>query len=136
MNMLALYSPVKWIHVSAVLMSGCLFAWRGVMVQAGRERMAGRRGIRWLSYGIDSVLLIAGVVLVAILPHAMFSNGWLSAKLALLVVYIILGSLALKRARTQAWKRIFFVAALLVYVSMIGIARTHSPLGWFHGGLQ
>ena len=55
---------------------------------------------RYLSYSIDSVLLTAALMLVTILPHAMYANGWLTVKLVLLVVYVVLGSFALKRGRT------------------------------------
>ena len=44
------------------------------------------------------MLLTAALMLVTILPGAMFANHWLTLKVALLFVYVALGTLALKRA--------------------------------------
>jgi uncharacterized membrane protein SirB2 len=62
-----------------------------------------------------------------------FVHDWLTAKVGLLVVYIVLGSLALKRARTRRGKVRAFGAALAIYVAIIGIAIAHHPLGWLYG---
>jgi uncharacterized membrane protein SirB2 len=128
--MLAFYGQIKTVHVAAVLLSGALFVTRGLLVQAGRQRFAMSGIVRYASYGIDTVLLTAALMLVTILPAGMFANRWLTFKLALLVVYVALGSLALKRARTPLARRLFFIAAIVVYGAMLGIARAHHPLGW------
>ncbi|MCC6196271.1 MAG: SirB2 family protein [Burkholderiales bacterium] len=128
--MLAWYAQVKAVHVGAVLVSGAVFLVRGVLVQAGHERIAMAAHVRYTSYAIDTVLLAAGVLLVAMLPSALFANHWLTVKLVLLVVYIVLGVLALRRARTRRARAVAFGAALLAFVAMFGIARAHSPLGW------
>jgi len=70
------------------------------------------------------------LMLVTILPGALFANQWLTLKLALLVVYVAAGTMALKRARTPRARTLFFIAALAVYAIMLGIARAHHPLGW------
>jgi uncharacterized membrane protein SirB2 len=49
----------------------------------------------------------------------------------LLIVYIVLGVIALRRGRTVAARRVCWIAALLVYAMMISVARTHHPLGVF-----
>jgi uncharacterized membrane protein SirB2 len=122
------YLEARWVHISAVLASGLLFAVRGlaVLLQAGWP-MAPL--LRYLSYAIDTLLLAAGIFLVSMLPAAVFGNGWLYLKLALLVVYIVLGSLALKRGRTPNTRLISYVFALLVFMWMYFVARTHHPLG-------
>ena len=61
--------------------------------------------------------------------RASSKNGWLTAKIVLLVVYIGLGTFALKRARTTRGRAIFYVAALTVFAFIISIARAHHPLG-------
>src|SRR5690606_759986 len=85
--------------------------------------------VRYLSYSIDTVLLTAALMLVTILPGALFANGWLTAKLALLVVYVVLGVYALRRGRTPAARAVCYVAALLVFATIFGIARYHHALG-------
>jgi len=128
--MIAFYTQIKAVHVAAVLLSGLLFVTRGLLVQAGWQRWAMSGAARYASYGVDTVLLTAALMLVTILPGAMFANHWLTLKLTLLVVYVVAGTLALKRARTHRARILFFIAALAVYAIMLGIARAHHPLGW------
>jgi uncharacterized membrane protein SirB2 len=129
--MIEFYPEVFWVHVAAVIASGSLFSARGLLVQVG-SRWGMAAPLRYLSYGIDTVLLTAALMLVTILPRAMFANGWLAAKLVLLVVYVVLGSHALKRGRTPGVRRTCYVLALAVFATMLGIARAHHPLGWLH----
>jgi uncharacterized membrane protein SirB2 len=130
--MLAYYAHVKWVHVAAVLSSGLLFFLRGLLLQLGAPRVAMFAPLRYLSYGVDSVLLTAALMLATMLPAAMFANGWLLAKLLLLPAYVVLGSFALKRARTPATRLACFLGALAVFATMAGIARAHHPAGWAH----
>lgn len=126
--MIEFYPQIKFVHVAAVIASGGLFLLRGFAVQASLDwGMA--VPVRFLSYGIDTVLLAAALVLLAILPSAVFANGWLWVKLAVLIGYIVLGSFALKRGRTRRTRAWCFFAALLTYAAMFTIARTHDPLG-------
>ncbi|NNF16866.1 MAG: SirB2 family protein [Gammaproteobacteria bacterium] len=122
------YPDIKLFHIATVVASGSLFALRGFALQLGGQ-WAMAAPLRYLSYGIDTLLLTAAILLLTILPAAVYANGWLAVKLVLLLVYIVLGSYALKRGRTASIRRICFVAALLVYASMFAIARTHHPLG-------
>ncbi|MEX0709025.1 MAG: SirB2 family protein [Woeseia sp.] len=122
------YPFIKSLHVATVIASGTLFAMRGVAVQAG-NRWAMTAPVRYLSYVIDTVLLAAAVLLLGILPATVYANGWLAVKLSLLVVYIGLGTFALKRGRTQAVRLSCFAAAIVVYLAMFSIARSHDPLG-------
>jgi uncharacterized membrane protein SirB2 len=129
-GLLAFYPQIKWVHVAAVSASGSLFALRGTLMQAGRPRWAMAAPVRYLSYSIDTVLLTAALMLLTILPGAMFANGWLTVKLVLVVVYVVLGTLALRRGRTPRVRATCFIAALLVFAAIIGIALAHHPLGW------
>jgi len=130
--MIEFYAQIKWVHIASIIASGLLFLFRGSLVLAGRERIAMLAPLRFLSYSIDTVLLSAALMLLTILPHAMYANGWLTLKLVLVVVYVVLGSLALKRGRTAGVRAGSFVAALTVYLTIVGIARIHHPWGWLH----
>ncbi len=126
--MLQLYPQIRAAHVTAVIASGLIFLIRGVAVQV-HATWPLAAPVRYASYAVDTVLLAAGAALVAILPSAMFANGRLAVKLTLVVVYILFGTLALERARTQRRRRLCLLAALCTYGVIVTIAWTHSPLG-------
>lgn len=128
MEIVAWVEPVRHLHVSLVLASGALFAARGVAVLAG-ARWPLRRGARVASVVIDTVLLAAGASLWTMLQMNPVRDAWLGAKLALLVVYVMLGSLALKRAPTPAARAGCLLAALAVYGTMLSVALSRHPLG-------
>lgn len=126
--MIELYPQIRTVHIAAVIASGLLFLLRGAAVQLGAT-WAMAAPLRYLSYSIDTVLLTAALMLVTILHQYPFVHGWLTAKVVLLVVYVVLGSFALKRGRTKTVRVSCWVAALLVYLFIVSIARAHSPFG-------
>lgn len=126
--MIEFYPQIRAVHIGAVGTSGALFALRGACVLLG-ARWPLSPWVRWTSVAIDTVLLSAALMLVTILPEALFASGWLHAKLALLVLYVVLGSFALRRARTARGRAACFAAALLSFAGMLAIARTHQPFG-------
>jgi uncharacterized membrane protein SirB2 len=132
-ELVSLYPTIRLVHIGLVLVSGTLFTLRGLAVLQGRAWPA-LRAVRLSSYGIDTGLLGAAVLLLVTLQLNPFTTPWLLTKIALLLVYIVLGTLALKRARTLRVRQYCFVAALLCYGFMLTVALTHSPMGalrWF-----
>jgi uncharacterized membrane protein SirB2 len=127
--MIEFYPQIRFVHILAISLSGSLFALRGLGMLAG-ARWPQAFVVRYLSYTIDTVLLTAALMLVAILPAAMFANHWLTVKLVLVAAYVVLGVFALRRGRSRAIRTTCYVAALLVFATIVGIARMHHPLGW------
>lgn len=128
--MIEFYPQIRFVHITCVVLSGALFLLRGSGVLAG-ARWPMLLPVRIASYSIDTVLLTAALMLLTILPGGVFANGWLTVKLVLLIVYIVLGSFALKRAKARSAKAGYFTAAVATYLFMYSIARTHDPLGIF-----
>lgn len=133
MSLAAAYAEIKLAHVALVAASGTLFAVRGAAVLAG-QRWAMVKPLRVASYVIDTLLLAAGASLWALLALQPWRDGWLGTKLALLVVYVVLGSVALKRGRTPGARAAAYAAALAVFLYMVSVARAHHPLGVFAAG--
>jgi uncharacterized membrane protein SirB2 len=133
--MIEFYPQIKLLHVTCALASVSVFGLRGVLRLAAHEARAQHALLRYASYAIDTTLLSAALLLLTILPGAVFANHWLGVKLGLLVLYIALGHLALQRAPTRAARAGLLLAALAVFGLMLGIARAHHPLGWWHLGL-
>lgn len=126
--MIEFYPQIKSMHVMSVLASGLLFLLRGAALSAG-QRWPNSLAVRVLSWSIDTVLLTAALMLFTMLPREVFANGWLATKFVLLLVYIALGTIALKRARSLWIRATAYVAALATFAYMIGVARAHHPLG-------
>jgi uncharacterized membrane protein SirB2 len=120
------YATLKAIHVACVVASGAGFLLRGVLMLAGSPLLA-TRVARVAPHVIDTVLLVAGVTMAAIGHISPFAHPWLAAKIGALVVYIVLGSIALKRGRTRAIRAAAFAAALGTYGYIVGVALTRSP---------
>lgn len=127
--MFEFYPQIKLLHMSVALLSGALFALRGAFALGG-ARWPQALPVKLLSYGIDTALLTAALMLLTILPWAMFANGWLATKLVLVVVYVVLGVFAMRPGRSQRTRALCYIAALLVFAQVYGIARAHNPLGW------
>jgi uncharacterized membrane protein SirB2 len=124
------FAEIREVHIGCVALSGSLFFFRGSLRLLGHS-IANQPFLRISSVLIDTVLLSAAVLLTLIVRQFPLTDGWLTMKLVLLVVYVVLGSLALKRAQQRRTQAIAFAAALLTYLAIIGVAVTHSPLSWW-----
>ena len=123
------YPQIRMLHIGCVVLSGSLFAVRG-MLRIGESSAANHRALRVASYAIDSTLLVAAILLTKIVHQYPIANNWLTAKVLLLFFYIGLGTVALKRGRTRGIRVTAFAAALLTFICMIGVAVSHDPAGW------
>ncbi len=128
--MAAWYLQILWTHIGCVVASGSLFFTRGCMMLAGLP-LANHVALRRVSVVIDSLLLIAAVALTTIIHQYPFVQAWLTVKVLLLVIYIVLGVSALRRGRTRAIRGVCFVSALVVFLFIVSVARAHNPLGVF-----
>lgn len=128
--LVSFYPQIKLVHIGCVVLSGSVFALRGMMMLAG-SRWVYHPILRRGSYLIDTTLLTAGVLLTLILHQYPFVQAWLTAKVLLLVVYIVLGVFALRRGATRTRRAAYFAAALSVYLFIVSIAIAHDPRGIF-----
>lgn len=133
--MIEFYPQIRLVHIASVIASGSLFALRGaaqlVCTKGAGARWSMAAPLRYLSYTIDTVLLTAALMLVTTLRQYPFVHAWLTTKVLLLVVYVVLGSFALKRGATPMVRLRCYVAALAVYLFIASVARAHDPRGLF-----
>jgi len=129
-NLAEHYLEIREVHVTAVIASGTLFLGRGALALA-RWRHVMHPILRYGSMLIDTVLLAAGITLMFVIRQYPFVNGWLTTKLVLLIVYIVLGTFALKRARTQSVRATCYLLALATFAYIISVALAHDPRGIF-----
>ena len=124
-----MYETLKLIHVCAVTATVLGFILRGYWMLA-ESAMLQRRWVRVAPHAVDTLLLLSGIGLVAILGSVLLKQPWLLAKFAALIAYILLGTIALKRGRTKTIRTIGLFAALAVFAYIVGVALTKSLASW------
>ena len=115
---------VKNIHIVTVVLSISGFFMRGIWMMQDSPRLKQR----WVKIGPhinDTILLTTGIILAVMVQQYPFVNGWLTAKLIALLVYIGLGFATLRFGRSKPQRIITWLAAILVFGYMLGVARTH-----------
>jgi uncharacterized membrane protein SirB2 len=125
------YSLLKQLHLSTIGLTLALFALRGIWMMRQSPRLQAR-WVRIVPHMNDSLLLASGISLAVLTRQYPLVNSWLTAKLFALILYIVLGTLALKRGRTQGQRITAWFAALLVFGYMLAVAITHNPLPFMH----
>lgn len=128
--MAAYYLQLRWLHIACAILSVSLFTLRGALMLAGSPRVHAAP-LRYASYTIDTALLSFALILTTVIHQYPITTGWLTMKVGLLFVYVVLGSIALKRGRTLRTRTVAYVAALLTVAFLVSVARAHHPLGIF-----
>jgi uncharacterized membrane protein SirB2 len=118
------YLAVKHLHVATVITSYCFFFVRGAWMLTDSPMLA-RRWVRVVPHVNDTVLLIAGVWLTTMIRQYPGTSGWLTAKLVGLGVYILVGTVAIRRGPTKRIRAAAWVAAQLVFFYIVAVALTH-----------
>lgn len=121
------YATLKGVHVSAVATSYCLFVLRGVWMAQGSQRLHAR-WVRIVPHVVDTVLLASAISLAVLMRQYPFVVGWLTAKVIGLIVYIALGTIALKRGRSRRTRIAAWIAAQVVFFYIVAVAVTRNPV--------
>ena len=124
---MSLYPLLKHLHVTFVALSFFLFLVRGVWM-IRESPMLARRWVRIAPHVVDTVLLASAVALAFLLRLNPLDAPWLAAKIAGLVIYIGLGTVALRRGRTRGVRIAAWVAALAVFAYIVSAAVTRQAL--------
>lgn len=123
------YLTLKSLHVGCVAVSYALFLLRGIWMMRRPERLR-LRWVRTLPHVVDTVLLGSAVAMALMIRQYPFVAVWLTAKLLALLLYIVLGSIALKRGRTPNQRIAAWFAAQAVFFYIVAVALTRNPLPW------
>jgi uncharacterized membrane protein SirB2 len=124
------FLPLRALHMTCAGLSIAGFVIRFVwMLMDSPASQA--RAAKIVPHVVDTLLLVSAIALVSIIGFNR-NAAWLSAKIACLVVYIVLGTFALKRGRTKGMRAVCGVLAIVVFAFIASVARTHEPLGFLH----
>lgn len=121
------YLAVKHLHMTCAALSGTLFFIRGLLMLRNSPLLQ----LRWLnrsSYVIDTVLLASALTMVFWSAQYPFVQQWLTVKVIAVVVYIVVGAIALKRGKTKGIRATAFVIALLIFAYIVKVALTRQVI--------
>jgi uncharacterized membrane protein SirB2 len=124
-----IYLAVKYVHVVCALLSISGFVVRGVWMMTGNPLLA-RRPVKILPHLVDTLLLASALLMVWMSAQYPFVQSWLTAKVIALVLYILLGTVALKRGTTRGIRITAWWLALLVFAYIVSVALSRSALGF------
>jgi uncharacterized membrane protein SirB2 len=125
-----MYASLKLVHQLAMVISLAGFVIRGAAMLRDAPWLQGRIA-RTLPHIIDTVLLASALALVWMLDVSIVRTPWIVAKLTGLVVYIVLGTIALKRGRTKPVRAAAGLAAIAVFGYIVSVAITKDARGFF-----
>jgi len=124
------YPLLKMVHVACVAASYTLFLLRGIWMIRGSALLQ-QRWVGIVPHLVDTVLLGSAIALAIAIGQYPLTDDWLSAKVAGLLLYIFLGSIALKRGRTRRIRVASWIAAQSVFFYIVAVAMTRRPLLFF-----
>ena len=124
------YAALKSIHVGSVVASYTLFFLRGEWMMRAPALLE-RRWVKVVPHVVDTVPLASAVALAMTVRQYPFAQGWLTAKVAGLILYIALGTVALKRGNSTRMRVTAWIAAQCVFFYIVMVAVTRNPLGVF-----
>lgn len=126
--MATLAALVKHLHVWLVVLSVGGFMLRFIWSQKNSPYLQ-QKWVKVAPHILDTFLLLSGVSLALLYRLSPFQVHWLGAKLVLIVVYIIIGYIALKSPLSKPARQ---VAACLAMGTVFGIIylAVNKPFFW------
>lgn len=122
-----IYFPIKHLHVTAVVLSIIFFVIRASWSYIGSDLLS-KRWVKILPHIIDTVLLTCGVILAAMIGP---EQPWILTKIVLLIAYIGVGTIAIKRGKTRKGRLIAAIISVLIFAYIVGVAITKDSASWF-----
>ena len=124
-----MYDEIKNAHMLFAIISGVLFFLRGVWMLKNSPSLD-KKWVKILPHINDTLLLSFAVALMMMSQQYPFVHHWLTAKIIALILYIVVGTVAIKRGKTKSIRVVSFVIALLLYGYIVGVAINHHPLSF------
>ena len=118
---------VKTLHITCAILTISGFTLRGFWMLRDSTLLT-NPWVKVLPHIVDTLLLIAGILLAINIAQYPGTHAWLTAKVLGLLAYIVLGTIALKRGKTKTIRVGAWIAASLVFFYIVAVALTRSPL--------
>ena len=121
------YLVIKQLHITFALLSGSFFLLRGIWM-LGESPLLQQRWVKVVPHVVDTLLLSSALVMVFWSGQYPFAQPWLTAKVLALIIYIGLGTVALKRGKTRLVRTVAMFAALATFGYIVAVALTKQAL--------
>jgi len=123
------YAAIKHLHILCAMLSGSGFLLQGIWMMR-RSPLLDHRATRILPHVIDTVFLASAITLAALSAQYPFAAPWVTAKVIGLVVYVVLGYIALRGGPTMRIRVFALACALLVFSWIVSVALTKNAAGF------
>ena len=127
--MQSIYEITKIVHIATAFLSISSFILRGVWMMKSSSLLQ-NRWVKVVPHINDTILLIAAIILVIVTAQYPGPTTWINIKIIALIIYIILGTIALKRGKTMRVRVIAFVSAVLIFVYIFDVAMSKTVQLW------
>ena len=124
------YAALKMIHVASVVVSYLLFSLRSMWMMRGSAVLQ-QRWVKITPHVVDTILLMSAITLAVQIQQDPINDSWLSAKVAGLLIYIGLGMMALRFAKTRKMRISAWIAAQAAFLYIVLVALTKNPIPLF-----
>ncbi|WP_289283804.1 SirB2 family protein, partial [Methylophaga sp. UBA5088] len=123
--MIEFYDEVRHVHWLMAFASGGLLFIHGLIHLSQADNLLST-SVRYLRYGVDTVLITAALMLTNIVQQFPFIDAWLTVKFLLLMVYLFLSHIMLYNTRNQRQYVIVWGLALMTWLFIFSVAKTHN----------
>lgn len=121
------YLLLKMIHVSSVVISYSLFFLRGIWLMQDSNNLR-QRWVKVLPHVIDTILLTSAIALAVLIQQDPLNNAWLTAKVIGLLIYILLGMIAIRFGKTKKTRIAAWIGAQCIFIYIVLVALSKNPL--------
>jgi uncharacterized membrane protein SirB2 len=115
----------RTIHIAFAVLTIISFTLRGMWMLMDSPLLLSKPA-RIVPHIIDTLLLFSGIVLVINYTSYHHGYGWLLAKLAAIILYIVTGAIALKYGKTRMIRIIALIISYCLLVIIVSLALTRS----------
>jgi uncharacterized membrane protein SirB2 len=120
------YEFVKYLHVTAITLSVSGFILR-VILKLNDSPSQNKYWFKKLPHKVDTLLLASALTMVYLLGVNPFTTFWLAEKMTGLLIYILLGMIALRWGKTRTIRIIAAMSAVMVFSYIVFVAHYKTP---------
>jgi uncharacterized membrane protein SirB2 len=121
-----MYLLIKQAHISLAIISISFFVLRAFWSVTESAKLQ-QRWAKIAPHIIDTLLLGSAIYLMTTTEQYPFADHWLTAKFIALLVYIVTGTIAIKRGKTAGVRLLFSLLAITTFAYIVAVAVTQTP---------